>query len=182
VLSRVTGQYADWECDGTIEDVRQIAEMADRLGYDYLTCSEHVAIPTQGPDLPGPCYWDPLATFGYLAAFTTRIRLTTSVLVMAYHHPLDIAKRYGTLDRISGGRLILGVGVGYLEPEFRLLGAQYEGRGARADDAIRALRASFGRREPSYSGTHFQFSDMVIEPCGVQQDVPTTCPPPTRAR
>src|SRR5207248_1012900 len=109
--------------DGTIDDVRRIAEAADRLGYDYLTCSEHVAIPSDAMDLPGPRYWDPLATFGYLAAFTSRIRFTTSVLVLSYHHPLDIAKRYGGLDRISGGRLNLGVGAGYLEPEFRVLGA-----------------------------------------------------------
>lgn len=172
VLSLVNGEHAEWERDGTIDDVRQIAEAADRLGYDYLTCSEHVAIPNVGADLPGPCYWDPLATFGYLAAFTTRIRLTTSVLVLAYHHPLEIAKRFGTLDRISGGRLNLGLGVGYLEPEFRALGVEYEGRGDRADDAIRALRASFGRREPSYAGPHFQISDMIVEPCGLQQDVP----------
>jgi probable F420-dependent oxidoreductase len=172
VLSWVTGQHAEWERDGTIDDVRRIAEAAERLGYDYLTCSEHVAIPTTGTDLPGPCYWDPLPTFGYLAAFTTRIRLTTSVLVLAYHHPLEIAKRFGTLDRICGGRLILGLGVGYLEPEFRVLGVPYEGRGARADDAIRALRACFGRREPSYAAPHFQVSDMIVEPCGVQQDVP----------
>lgn len=172
VLSLVTGQHAEWERGGTIDDVRRIAEAADRLGYDYLTCSEHVAIPTRGADLPGPCYWDPLATFGYLAAFTTRIRLTTSVLVLAYHHPLEIAKRFGTLDRICGGRLILGLGVGYLEPEFRVLGVSYEGRGDRADDAIRALQACFGRREPSYAGSHFQVSDMIVEPCGVQQDVP----------
>jgi probable F420-dependent oxidoreductase len=172
VLSLVNGEHAEWERDGTIDDVRQLAEAADRLGYDYLTCSEHVAIPTQGADLPGPCYWDPLSTFGYLAAFTTRIRLTTSVLVLAYHHPLEIAKRFGTLDRICGGRLNLGLGVGYLEPEFRLLGAEYEGRGERADDAIRALRASFGRREPSYQGPYYQFSDMIVEPCAIQQDVP----------
>jgi probable F420-dependent oxidoreductase len=172
VLSLVPGSHADWERDGGIEEVRTIAEAADRLGYDFLTCSEHVAIPTEGAGLPGPRYWDPLATFGFLAAHTTRIRFTTSVLVLGYHHPLDIAKRYGTLDQICGGRLNLGLGVGYLEPEFRLLGAQFEGRGERADDAISALRASFGRREPSYAGTHFQFDKVIIDPAGVQADIP----------
>ena len=119
------GVYAEWEVDGTISDLARIAQAADQLGYEYLTCSEHVAIPVDAPtDLgPGPRYWDPLATFGYLAAVTSRIRLTTLVLVLPYHHPLDIAKRYGTLDRICGGRLNLGVGVGYLRPEFDLLGA-----------------------------------------------------------
>ncbi|OAA27358.1 putative F420-dependent oxidoreductase, Rv2161c family [Frankia sp. EI5c] len=172
VLSLVPGSHAEWERDGGIDDVRRIAEAADGLGYDYLTCSEHVAIPTRGAGLPGPCYWDPLATFGYLAAHTTRIRFTTSVLVLGYHHPLDIAKRYGTLDRICGGRLNLGLGVGYLEPEFRLLGVPFEGRGARADDAIRALRASFGRPEPSYDGPHYRFDEVIVEPCGAQTDIP----------
>ncbi len=172
VLSLVPGGHAEWERDGTIDDVRRIAQAADRLGYDYLTCSEHIAIPLDGMDLPGPRYWEPLATFGYLAAHTTRIRLTTSVLVLAYHHPLEIAKRYGSLDRICGGRLNLGLGVGYLEQEFRLLGVPFDDRGPRADDAIRALRASFGRRLPSYEGPYYRFADVVVDPWGVQEDVP----------
>jgi probable F420-dependent oxidoreductase len=172
VLSLVPGSHADWERVAGIEEVRRIAEAADRLGYGYLTCSEHVAIPTDAMELPGPRYWDPAATFGYLSASTTDIRFMTSVLVLPYHHPLDIAKRYGTLDRICEGRLVLGVGVGYLEPEFRLLGAPFENRGERTDDAIRALRASFGRAEPEYAGTHFSFDGVVVDPCGVQQDVP----------
>jgi probable F420-dependent oxidoreductase len=172
VLSLVPGGHAEWERDGTIDDVRRIAQTADRLGYDYLTCSEHIAIPLDGMDLPGPRYWEPLATFGYLAGQTTRIRFTTSVLVLAYHHPLEIAKRYGSLDRICGGRLNLGVGVGYLEQEFRLLGVPFDDRGPRADDAIRALQASFGRRLPSYDGPYYRFADVVVDPCGVQEDIP----------
>jgi alkanesulfonate monooxygenase SsuD/methylene tetrahydromethanopterin reductase-like flavin-dependent oxidoreductase (luciferase family) len=92
--------------------------------------------------------------------------------VLGYHHPLDIAKRFGTLDRISGGRLVLGFGVGYLQQEFELLGVPFADRGARADDAIRAVRASFGRPMPEYDGPYYRFSGMVIDPCGVQEDVP----------
>jgi probable F420-dependent oxidoreductase len=172
IVSLVPGGYSPWEADGTVADVRRIAEAADRLGYAYLTCSEHMAIPTDGLDLPGPRYWDPLSTFGYLAAFTTRIRLVTSVLVLGYHHPIEIAKRFGTLDRICSGRLTLGVGAGYLEKEFALLGARFAGRGPRVDDAIRALRVSFGRRQPSYQGAYYRFGDIVVDPCALQQDVP----------
>jgi probable F420-dependent oxidoreductase len=170
VLSRLPGSHGEWEQEGTIDDVRRIAQAADRLGYQYLTCSEHVAIPADSA--AGPCYWDPLATFGYLAAHTSRIRLATVVLVLGYHHPLDIAKRYGTLDRICNGRLILGVGVGYLEEEFDLLGVPFADRGPRADDAIRALRASFGRAAPAYDGPYYRFDGMTVEPCGLQEDVP----------
>jgi probable F420-dependent oxidoreductase len=94
------------------------------------------------------------------------------VLVLPYHHPLALAKRYGTLDRLSGGRLILGIGVGTLEEEFALLGAEFAGRGARYEDALRALRAAFARREPAYAGSHYRFEGFVVDPCGVQRDVP----------
>ena len=94
------------------------------------------------------------------------------MLVLGYHHPLEIAKRYGTLDQICGGRVILGLGVGYLEPEFELLGAPFDDRGARADDAIRALRAVVRSAEPAYEGAYYRFADVIVDPCGVQQDPP----------
>jgi probable F420-dependent oxidoreductase len=172
VVSLVPGAHARWEEDGTIDDIRRVAGAADRLGYEYLTCSEHMAVPFGGMDLPGPRYWDPYSTLGYLAACTSRIRLTTSILVLGYHHPLEIIKRGGTLDRMSNGRLILGVGAGYLEREFDLLGAPFEDRGERADDAIRAVRAAFARRTPTYAGPYYQFDDIVVDPCGVQEHLP----------
>ena len=109
---------------------------------------------------------------GYLAARTHQIRLATHVLVLAYHHPLEIAKRYGTLDVVSNGRLILGVGVGTLKEEFDLIGAPYDDRGPRGDDALRALRASMSQPEPSYHGEYYDFEGMVVDPCAIQQQVP----------
>jgi probable F420-dependent oxidoreductase len=164
--------YGEWEADGSIEDIARIAEAADRLGYHHMTCSEHVALPSAEIARRGSRYWDPLATFGYLAARTKRIRFATSVLVLPYHHPLDIAKRYGTLDVVSNGRVILGVGVGTLKEEFDLLGAPYDDRGARADDALRALRASLSTSTPEYHGGFYDFEGMVVDPCAVQDHVP----------
>jgi probable F420-dependent oxidoreductase len=172
VVTMVPVGHAEWEETGTIADVARIAEAADRLGYHHLTCSEHIGVPAAEATRRGYRYWDPLATFGYIAARTQRIRLATNVLVLAYHHPLAIAKRYGTLDVVSGGRLILGVGVGTLEEEFDLLGAPFDDRGARGDDAIRALRASLSRREPSYRGEFYRFDGLVVDPCAVQDHVP----------
>lgn len=163
---------SDWEHDAGIAEVARIAEVADRLGFHHLTCSEHVAIPVDVAAERGGTYWDPLATFGYLAARTEQIRLTTQVLVLGYHHPLEIAKRYGTLDQVSGGRLILGLGVGTLREEFALIGAQFEGRGALADDAIGALRAALSQSTPSYHGEHYSFEDFVVRPHAVQARVP----------
>jgi len=172
VLTRLPRAHARWEAEAGIAEVEQVVVAAERLGYEFATCSEHVAIPRSVAETRGATYWDPLSTFGYLAARTTTIRLATFVLVLGYHHPLEIAKRYGTLDRITGGRLILGVGVGSLEEEFALLDAPFSDRGPRADDALRALRAAFGVTEPRYAGTHFRFDGVVVDPSGVQRDVP----------
>src|SRR5436305_6741332 len=164
--------HARWEDDAGIEEIAMVAEAADRLGYHHVTCSEHVAVPFSAGEMRGAAYWDPLSTFGFLAARTQQIRLVTHVLVLGYHHPLEIAKRYGTLDRVCSGRLILGVGVGTLQEEFELLGAQFEGRGERADDALRALRASLSRRKPVYHGTHYDYEGFVVDPWAVQERVP----------
>jgi probable F420-dependent oxidoreductase len=172
VLTLLPDAHAHWEERASFDDVVAIAEAADRLGYHHLTCSEHVGIPVDVAAVRGGRYWDPLATLTALALRTDRIRLATHVLVLGYHHPLAIAKRYGTLDRISGGRLILGLGVGSLREEFDLLGAPFDDRGDRGDDAIRALRALFGRECPEYHGTHYDISGFVVDPCGVQTDVP----------
>ncbi len=172
VLTMLPHAHASWEQDGTIEDVAAVARAADRLGLDYLTCSEHVVVPVEVAPTRGSRYWDPLATFGYLAAVTSDIRFSTNVLVLGYHHPLEIAKRYGTLDRVCGGRLILGLGVGSLEEEFDLLGSPFADRGPRADDAISALRASLSVARPEYDGTYYRFSDVVLDPCALQASVP----------
>ncbi len=92
--------------------------------------------------------------------------------MLGYHHPLAIAKRYGTLDQVTGGRLILGVGVGSLAEEFALLDAPFADRGVRADDAIRALRVALSQREPSYHGEYYSFEDFVVDPCARQDEVP----------
>ena len=133
VVVQVPGMASHWEGEAGIEDLSRIASAADELGFEYLTCSEHVAIPSVDAADRGAVYWEPLATLGFLAARTRRIRLATSVLVLGYHHPLEIAKRYGTLDRVSGGRLVLGVGIGSLKKEFDLIGAPWQQRAARAD-------------------------------------------------
>jgi probable F420-dependent oxidoreductase len=162
----------DWERDADVDELRAVAETADRLGYHHLTASNHVAIPHEASARRGRRYWDPAVTLGFLAACTERIRLATFCLVLGYHHPLEIVKRYGTLDHVSGGRLILGLGVGTLEPEFAMLGRPFEDRGARADDALRALTASFGLREPEYHGEYYDFGDVTVDPSTLQHPVP----------
>jgi probable F420-dependent oxidoreductase len=172
VVTRLPGAHAAWEADAGIDEITRVAVEAERLGYHHLTCSEHVGVPVDVAKVRGATYWDPLATLAYLAARTSTIKLETHVIVLGYHHPLAIAKRYGTLDRISDGRLILGVGVGTLEEEFELLGAPFDDRGARADDAIRALRAAWAQPEPAYQGAFYEFDRFVVDPCAVNADAP----------
>jgi probable F420-dependent oxidoreductase len=172
VVTRLPGAHARWEATAGIDEIARVVVEAERLGYDFCTCSEHVAVPVEAAAARGGTYWDPLPTFGYLAARTERIRFATFVLVLGYHHPLAIAKRYGTLDRVSNGRVVLGVGVGSLEEEFVLLGAEFEHRGAMGDEAIRAVRASLAEPEPHFDGDYFAFAGFVVDPAAVQDHLP----------
>ena len=172
MVMQLPGVSSDWERDGSAADLAQIARTADELGFDHLTCAEHTVVPLGQSEGRGLTYWDPLSTLGFLAALTTRVRLTTSVIVLGYHHPLEIAKRYGTLDRLSGGRLVLGVGVGSLAEEFEILGAVFDRRGERADEAIAAIRASISTTRPAHHGSFYQFDDVALEPCAIQPRVP----------
>jgi probable F420-dependent oxidoreductase len=172
VVTNVAGAPLTWEKNATVDDVGRIAEAADRLGYHHMTCSEHIGLPSSEAARRGTRYWDPLATFGYVSARTSWIRLATMTLVLGYHHPLEIVKRYGTLDHVSNGRVILGLGVGSLKEEFDLLGASFEDRGARGDDALRALRAALPSNEPTYDGEFYSFGGLTVDPCALQPHVP----------
>ena len=172
VVTNVAGAPLTWEQDASIEAIGRVAETADQLGYHHLTCSEHIGIPAAEAGRRGARYWDPLATLGYVSARTRQIRLATMTLVLGYHHPLAIVKRYGTLDHVSGGRVILGVGVGTLKEEFDLLGAPFDDRGDRADDALRALRAALSSNEPVYAGKYYSFGGLTVDPCALQPHLP----------
>jgi probable F420-dependent oxidoreductase len=172
ILVQTPGGHARWEQGAMVEDLRRIAEAADRLGYHHLTCSEHIGIPASEGGRRGRVYWDALATLSWLAACTRTVRLVTNVLVLGYHHPAELLKSYGTLDRLSGGRLVLGVGVGTLREEFELLGEPFEGRGGRADDALRALRAGWGQETVEYRGGHYTFGPLTIQPAAPRRHVP----------
>jgi probable F420-dependent oxidoreductase len=159
----------EWEVTASVDDVVAVVQTAEALGYDWVACSEHIAIPAAASTVRGGRYWDPFSTLGFFAAKTSRIGLLTHMAVLPYHHPLELVKRLGTLDLISGGRVIAGVGVGSLKPEFDALGHTFDGRGEQSDDAIRAIRASWGQRLPEYHGTHYDFEGLIVEPSGLSR-------------
>ncbi len=161
----------EWEVTASVDDVVWAVQEAERLGYDWVACSEHIAIPSAASTVRGGRYFDPFSTLGYFAAKTSRVGLLTHMAVLPYHHPLELVKRLGTLDVLSGGRVIAGVGVGSLQPEFEVLGHAFDGRGERADDAIRAIRAAWGQRVPEYHGTHYDFEGFIVEPSGLSREI-----------
>jgi len=156
-----------------IEDVQAIVRLAIRaeeLGYDSVWTSDHLFnvghVFERIGDRP---YYDPLTILTYVAAVTTRIRLGTSVLVLPYHHPMRLAKAAATLDVLSGGRVILGVGVGGVEREFKALGTSYAERGAITDETIAILQALWTQPLPSHEGRFYRFSGMPFSPKPVQK-------------
>jgi probable F420-dependent oxidoreductase len=161
----------EWETTASVEDVVSVVQRAEALGYDWVACSEHIAIPSSASTVRGGRYFDPFSTLGYFAAKTSRVGLLTHMAVLPYHHPLELVKRLGTLDVLSGGRVIAGVGVGSLQPEFEVLGHAFDGRGERADDAIRAIRAAWGHRVPEYHGGHYDFEGFIVEPSGLPREI-----------
>ena len=171
-VQQIPTRVRPWEKDVDGPKTLDAARAAEAAGFAWLACSDHPAVPVSRAQAMGPTWFDAGSTLAFVAGVTTRIRLLPHVLVLPYRHPLLVAKQYGTLDFLSGGRVILGVGVGSLQPEFDLLGVPFADRGPRADDALRAIRVSLAEREPSYQGPYYRFGGMVIDPFAVQQHMP----------
>ena len=121
--------------------IRRAAVQAEELGFSDVWVSEHIIVPAGASYPPSPVFWDPLLTLTWAAACTSRVGLGTSVLVLPMRHPLPLAKELATLQNLSGGRLILGAGVGWLEAEFEALGVPFRERGRRMDEGIAMMRA-----------------------------------------
>ena len=150
--------------------VRRLARAIEQIGYDHLDMFDHVVMgyPIAGrPDGPYPATMpilEALMTLAHLAAVTTRVTLGTEVLVLPQRHPTLVAKQVSTLDTLSGGRVRLGVGVGWQESEYEALGEDFRTRGARMDEAIRLLRACWGDPQVDFEGRHYRVTAMGMEP------------------
>ena len=145
----------------------RIAVAAEAAGWESVWTGEHYVLPdpaVRASPTPGDTpMLDPFVTLGFLAAHTDTLRLGTGVTVVPVHHPLVLAKQVASIDRVSGGRFLFGVGVGYLEPEFRALGVPLDERGSRMDDHLAAMRAVWsGATE--YEGRYTRFTGVRAEP------------------
>src|SRR5437762_12429473 len=137
----------------TPERIRRAAMQAEDLGLDDVWVSEHIIVP-RATFPRSPLFYDPVLTLTWAAAFTKRIGLGTSVLVLPMRHPLPLAKELATLQNLSEGRLILGAGVGWMEAEFAALGAPFRERGRRMDDGIAMMRAVWSQDPVSFAARH----------------------------
>jgi probable F420-dependent oxidoreductase len=121
--------------------IRRATVQAEQLGFADVWVSEHIIIPKDANYPPSPNFWDPVLTLTWAAAYTQRVKLGTSVLVLPMRHPLPLAKELATLQNLSQGRLILGAGVGWMEAEFDALGVPFRERGRRMDEGIAMMKA-----------------------------------------
>jgi probable F420-dependent oxidoreductase len=162
-----------WEREGsTVDDMIRVAQACDDAGFFYVAICHHIAIPRSHAEMMSTQWFDPIPTLAYIAARTTRTHVMTNVYVAAYRHPLDTAKAFATLDALSGGRVILGVGAGHVEAEFEMLGLDFAGRGALLNESIDAIVAAWTDEYPVLPGPRYPVKEMGQRPRPVQRPRP----------
>ena len=143
--------------------------LAEELGYDSVWTMDHLFnngyIRERLDDKP---YYHPMATLSHISALTSRVRLGTSVLVLPYHNPVELAKYAASLDQMSGGRVVLGVGVGAMTPEFEALGIPMNQRGSLTNEAMDLMRELWSNEDPRFNSDRWQFSDLKFSPKPLQ--------------
>jgi probable F420-dependent oxidoreductase len=144
------------------EAIRRTAELAEGLGYDSVWATEHLIVGPDAAETYGTVY-DPLVTLTWISGFTDRIALGTSIVLVPLHHPVELAKQIATLQAVSGRVFRLGVGMGWNETEYRFMGVDFHGRGRRADEALRLMKALW-RGERSFAGEIWSFEDATFAP------------------
>lgn len=172
VVAQTTLVAMPWEAGGTSADILRVARAADAAGYAYVSACDHVAIPRAYAPAMSTTWYDPIATLGFVAAATERVRLLTSVYVLPYRHPLIAAKAFATLDALSGGRVIIGLGAGHVAAEFAQLGVDIAERGRRLDEGIDLLTAALTAEYPAHEGAFWSVRDFGLRPRPVQQPRP----------
>lgn len=159
-----------WEHTAGVDDLAAAARKAEATGCDFVGVCDHVAIPDNDYAAHmGTTWYDTVATLSYLAACTTTVNLASVVWIASYRHPLQTAKSFATLDHLSTGRAILGVGAGHVEAEFDALGVDFAARGRLLDETLEAVRGAFAGRYVSHSGEAFHYRDVGVGPAPVRE-------------
>ena len=156
----------------TPQEIIETACKAEELGFDALFVNDHVIVDDAPRSAPWRNVYDPLMVLSHVAARTSTVLLGTSVLIMPYRNPIVTAKMVATLDQLSGGRAIAGVGAGWNEAEYDALGVPYHERGARTTEYLRLWQACWEPGPTTFHGRFFSFDQMHVSPKPLQQPHP----------
>jgi len=148
----------------SIDGIGEMVRAIDRAGLDACFVTDHPAPSRRWLDHGGHATLDPFVVLTVAAAASPRIRLHTHILVLAYRNPFIVAKAAASLDALSGGRFIMGIGTGYLRPEYAAVGVPFEERGALTDEALTILRQAWTGEPVAHQGRHFEARDAVVLP------------------
>jgi probable F420-dependent oxidoreductase len=151
-----------------LDTVRQ----AEELGFDSVWVTDHILVPQTLEIIYRDHMLEPLTLLNYVAAITRRVKVGTSVIILPYRNPIVLAKMLATTDQLSGGRLIFGAAVGWMEPEFAALRAPFADRGAYSDECLRLIKTLWTQEKVSFDGQFFTFADMQASPRPLQQPHP----------
>src|SRR5579863_10538558 len=158
------------------ETAAKVAKAAEAAGFESLWTGEHVILPDpQVPPSPVPAdhpMLDPSVSLAFIAAHTTRVKLGTGIIILPQRNPVVLAKELASTDVLSNGRLIFGIGVGYLKPEFDAIGAPFDHKGARSEEWLAAMIALWSMPKPEFAGKWIKFKGVNAMPRPVQQPHP----------
>ena len=148
----------------TAENIRLAAQLSESLGFDSIWVTDHVVVPSASLEAFGPTFYEAVTVMSYVAAITSRVQIGAAILIIPYRHPLVLAKMLDTADQLSGGRMILGAGLGWLESESELMGVPHRRRARITDEALGAMRACWEADEPEFRGEIYDFAGFHFAP------------------
>ena len=165
---------AEWEPDASVADLVNIAQQCEQAGFDFVGVCDHIAIPDDDYAARMTTTWyDTIATLSYLAAHTTSVKLLSVVWIAVYRHPLQTAKAFATLDHLSGGRVIMGVGAGHVAGEFEALGVDFTKRGKLLNECLDAIKTALGPGDySSFAGDTWSWENCGVGPKPAQDSLP----------
>ncbi len=172
IQSQSTIYVQSWESSAGPDELARVARACESAGFFYVGVCDHTAIPERLAGAMGTTWYDTVATLGWLAAVTDTIRLLSHVYVVALRHPLRSAKEFATLDTLSKGRIICGVGAGHVAEEFDAFGSDFSRRGPATDEAVAALAAGLSHEFPVLDGPRWTGSGLGLAPRPVQAPRP----------
>lgn len=146
------------------ENIRRAATLSESLGFDSIWVTDHVVVPSASVEAFGPAFYEAVTVMSYVAGITSRVQIGAAILIVPYRHPLLLAKMLATADQLSGGRLILGAGLGWLESESTLLGVPHRRRARIADEVLGAMRACWESDQPEFHGEVYDFEGFHFAP------------------